>query len=718
MPASFGSWGRFISSGAFNTLVTYLLYLALLKRLPYQASYTIAYATGIALAYALNRYLVFRQPGGRAGPLLVTLIYVGQYFLNLAIVSAAVHWFMAPAALAPLFAIAMTVPLTYLLNQRVFGGLEPDPEVLPAAAARPRAWGRSAAIVLLVGLPVLSLALNALAWLRFGLDLPYFDDWRAYDSGDIDSLEPTYLFQALNDTLTPMGLALDAIAQRLLDGNSIAYQFLSMVLVLGALMLLQWKLLRAALGDPLRAAACFVFALLMLQPGSYWGRENLAYQQALPLVFILAALWLGVARPWRDHWNFPAIFGLGLLAGFTYISGAFGALAAGTGFAVAAMLAPPHPGRVHFLRAGGALALAGAVTAGVQFVTAILPSQGGTHAPGVPMALPTQPDFWLYLLGKVGRSLVLPADRPILSLVLVLMALCGVVAATVLVARAVRMAAGDAGSLLPLAAVFGAVSAMVGTYLLLVAAGRTNFRPPEVQAALDVFVFGFQRFHFFWASLVWPWVVAAAFFFADRRAVSGGGLRPYRPALAVCVGVAVAVMIGRGALDHFGHQRFESRPRQATAECLQSELQAGGPIRCPEWKMQDLRNAYIYARHIGASFVQHFPIHPVVLGVEFPAPWFRLGRDGDSVQARNMVQGAPSMYRGDKDAQIYLEVGHVPEMARCTVLDVAGRLKSSQADTLTVYFREPGQLDFTQDMSGALTVGGATQAGVFHIRLD
>ena len=34
-----------------------------------------------------------------------------------------------------------------------------------------------------IALPLLMLAANVLAWLRWGTDLPYFDDWRAYDGG-------------------------------------------------------------------------------------------------------------------------------------------------------------------------------------------------------------------------------------------------------------------------------------------------------------------------------------------------------------------------------------------------------------------------------------------------------------------------------------------------------------------------------------------------------
>ncbi|MEO5669534.1 MAG: GtrA family protein, partial [Ramlibacter sp.] len=548
MPAGLGTWGRFLTSGVFNTLVTYLLYLALLPRLHYRISFTIAYASGIALAYALNRFLVFRQPGGRAGPLLVTLIYLGQYVVNLAIVSVAVRWFHVPAALAPLCAIVMTVPLTYVLNRRVFGGGRDEPAGLSLTAWM-RPWARPVALAVLVGLPILSLALNAIAWLRFGFDLPFFDDWRAYESGDVDSLEFTYLFQALNDTLTPIGLALDTLVQRVLDGNSILYQLLSMLFVLGALLVLQWKLLRIALGDPLRTAICFVFTLLMLQPGSYWGRENIAYLQALPLVFILSALWLGVARPWRDLWNLPAIFVLAVLSGLTYISGAFGAFAAGAGVVVMALQSRKHAGRMRTLRAGAALALGGAVTSAIQLVMAVLPSKGGTHAEDKVLALPHEADFWMFYLGKVGRSLLLPADSPLVSLAIVALALAGFVAALVLTLRAARRVENEPARFLAFSGVFAAVGAMVVTYLALVAAGRANFRPDDVQAASDVFAFGFQRFHFFWATLVWPWLVAALMIASERR-VPGPTPVSVRRVGAVALGAAVAAMVSLGALDH------------------------------------------------------------------------------------------------------------------------------------------------------------------------
>src|SRR5215208_100720 len=90
---------------------------------------------------------------------------------------------------------------------------------------------------LLIALPLLSLALCAIAWLRYGIDIPWFDDWRGYAAGTMNSLSPGHLFRPINDTLAPVGWVLDALAQRYLDGNSVAYQFLSMVTVLGSLLL-------------------------------------------------------------------------------------------------------------------------------------------------------------------------------------------------------------------------------------------------------------------------------------------------------------------------------------------------------------------------------------------------------------------------------------------------------------------------------------------------
>lgn len=114
------SFIRFLASGAFNTGASYALYLGLLQALPYRLSYTLAFASGIVLAYVLNRYFVFRTSGGKYGPILVLLIYLGQFILGLGLVSIWVQLINGPATMAPLFSIALSLPITFLLNRKVF----------------------------------------------------------------------------------------------------------------------------------------------------------------------------------------------------------------------------------------------------------------------------------------------------------------------------------------------------------------------------------------------------------------------------------------------------------------------------------------------------------------------------------------------------------------------------------------------------------------------
>lgn len=113
---------RFLLSGAFNTVATWLLYLLLIQFLSYRVGYSIAFFTGIALAYVLSRHFVFRREGGAAAVAVFPLIYLFQYLLGLGIVSVWVEVLGWQEALAPLAAIALTVPITFFLTRRVFSG--------------------------------------------------------------------------------------------------------------------------------------------------------------------------------------------------------------------------------------------------------------------------------------------------------------------------------------------------------------------------------------------------------------------------------------------------------------------------------------------------------------------------------------------------------------------------------------------------------------------
>lgn len=575
--------------------------------------------------------------------------------------------------------------------------------------------------LLLIGLPVASLAINAVAWLRYGIDLPYFDDWWSYFRGQKGSFDRNNLWQPISYTLSPVGYALDALAQRYLDGNSVAYQFLSMVVVLGGLLLLQWRLLLRALGDARLAAVCFVFTLLMLQPGSYWGRENLAYHQVLPLLFILSALSLLFSPAARDFWRIPIVCALGLLAGFSYVSGAFAVLAAGLSLLGVCVFSAPSAQRTVLLRGGGALSLAGIATSGVQLLIAVLPYAGPTASFAFPFAFPYQSDFWLFVLGKLGRSLLLPPIHPVGSMVAVLLVCTVAVMVYAVSLRHMALRRTMDVATFRVGTVYVVLAAVIAVYLAVVAGGRANLRPPEVQSATQVFAYGFLRFHFFWATLLWPWLVAGCLVLLRSR---GAGRSPV---VVVVSGVALVFatlfMIDQGALRHKEAHMADAAYRRSMIVCLMNQVQRGEGIRCPglipTWdgiSAPDLTSAFLYGRDTGASFVRYFPILPLPIGLDDPAPWFRLSRDRTRSEMHNIEatlkagMKASMPLRAGSGAQLLIQVGRPKEMAGCRLLDLNLLLRTEQSDLAQVFYRPLGVPAFDESLSKRVSVSAPSES--------
>ncbi|QXI21348.1 GtrA family protein [Pseudomonas iranensis] len=111
---------RFLLTGGLNTALTYILYLALLSFLPYIWSYSISYVCGIFLAFLLSRFFVFKEHQGLKSALLFPFVYLAQYILGVFIVWLWVKKLSLPDYLAPLAAIALTLPLTFVLSRLVF----------------------------------------------------------------------------------------------------------------------------------------------------------------------------------------------------------------------------------------------------------------------------------------------------------------------------------------------------------------------------------------------------------------------------------------------------------------------------------------------------------------------------------------------------------------------------------------------------------------------
>jgi hypothetical protein len=533
---------------------------------------------------------------------------------------------------------------------------------------------------LLVALPLASFVLALAAWLRFGLDLPWYDDWRGFDGGWIASLSPAHLFTSINYTLSPVGLALDALAQRLLGGNAVVYQALSMAAVLGALLALQWAMLLRALGDRLVAAACFSLTVLMLQPGTYWGLENLAYHQALPLVFVGTALWLVLRGDGPARWRGPALAGLALLSGFSYISGAFGALAAGVTLLALHRWHAPARERGWRLREAAWFTAAAALATVVQFTRSFWSSHASERA--IPIATPWHADFWWFYLGKIARSLMLPEAHPLASL---LTMLAVVAAAAFAVARLLNRDAPPAARqvvqvLLPLAA-------MVAVYLALVTAGRARWRPDGMNAGLDIFAYAFQRFHHFWVTLLWPWVGAAVFVAARGRWRAGGA------AIALA---AVALFAWQGAFSHMAFQQERGIDRELALHCLRHADRQGGPIRCrgllpprPGDDWPDARPALDHARRIGASFVAALGEPPDGAPRTARTKLFDLDGSAGRLELQRLDrQGAEGFTPTADDPQMFLNFSSA-DAARCTGLELVARLRAARREQSQVYWGDP-----------------------------
>lgn len=572
---------------------------------------------------------------------------------------------------------------------------------------------------LLIALPIISLALNAISWLRFGVDMPYMDDWRQYLSGGMGRLDFAYLMTPANDTLYSVGLLLDSLAFRFLDGNTIAYQFLSLVGVLGTLLVLQWRLLSLCITNPLIKACAFSLTVLMLQPDTYWGWQNMAFHQAIPLICVLASLNIMLGERWKASWAIPSFIILGLVSGFSYTSGAFAIL--GLSFAVLlAQCFMVGPRKKRLLMAGLSLVGPALLSTAAQ-VWVIVGVQHGTHRPDAPMAYPWESDFWLYLLGKIARSLMLPIDQPGLSLLITLVMVSLVVGACLIVAsRLIRRQISSQGA--DFFVVFFSLIVVIALYLLLVAAGRTNLRPVHLQAPLDVFAFGFHRFHFFWVTLLWPWLAAVALTLILRP-----GVGKVLTSLIFTIFTAT-LLLGIKNTHIFEHEAFYRKTLKVRLDgvnCIQSQFQAAGSINCPQLHPNvDLSKAFTNARQVDASFTRSFSFIPLPLGANAQAPLFRMSEHLGDVRLFNVERQADPLnllkIMAGIDPMLVISTGKTELMRNCRVLEVNVRVDAHGPDSAQLFYLLPGKASFSAADSRTAGIGSGrnTQTISFAIRSE
>lgn len=111
---------RFLIAGGLNTGATYVLYLALLRVLPYALAYSATYLAGIVLGYLLNAYWVFRGTPSVRSALQYPAAYVLNYLFGLGSLWIFVEALYLPQWVAPLAVLAITTPVMYLMSGFIF----------------------------------------------------------------------------------------------------------------------------------------------------------------------------------------------------------------------------------------------------------------------------------------------------------------------------------------------------------------------------------------------------------------------------------------------------------------------------------------------------------------------------------------------------------------------------------------------------------------------
>jgi putative flippase GtrA len=116
-----GQLGGFLAVGAVNTVLSLLLYEALILVLPYWLAYTICFPAGIAFLLFANASLVFGRAVTAVSSASFVLFYLTSYAAGLGVIVALVEVIGIPPKFAPLLAITIMAPINFVGSRFVLG---------------------------------------------------------------------------------------------------------------------------------------------------------------------------------------------------------------------------------------------------------------------------------------------------------------------------------------------------------------------------------------------------------------------------------------------------------------------------------------------------------------------------------------------------------------------------------------------------------------------
>ncbi len=118
----FGNWkfSKYLIAGALNTILTYVLYLMLVKTMPYILAYSLTFAAGIVLGYFLNALWVFKSRLQWQSMLAYPLAYLINYVLGVLLLWLLVEQLRLPKEIAPLVVVIISLPIMYATTKLIF----------------------------------------------------------------------------------------------------------------------------------------------------------------------------------------------------------------------------------------------------------------------------------------------------------------------------------------------------------------------------------------------------------------------------------------------------------------------------------------------------------------------------------------------------------------------------------------------------------------------
>lgn len=245
--------------------------------------------------------------------------------------------------------------------------------------------------------------------LRFGANLPVFDDWRYVLPGPLSLIQGhwQWLLATGNDTYFLTGQIIDFLCLELFNIDFLPIRVVALALLLLNVWWVRKTVIAVNADRWLVAAMAITLCIWSFIAGRLWGGSAMAYHQAIPtfcsslmLVHLVGAQ--GMLRP---RYNWFLLVGAALASGLAYISGGLMVIALGSAVLLVGAAGRLLPNRRAIMFAGVAILLLGVGLMAFQFGM-VTHYQGSLldHNHAVSSVYPNDRRFWLSFFAQFGSG--------------------------------------------------------------------------------------------------------------------------------------------------------------------------------------------------------------------------------------------------------------------------------------------------------------------------